>query len=164
MKVPFLFILKNRGTVIPLSFFSLCIVVLPVFFIFSGPVKSLIRIMYNCVACIIPWIVLLLSQDSWFQPLVFPEWSLMKGRKKKSEITMMFWINISDNLPPIMVCVKCHHAMLKWRMVDSWWRGSLQIVGWQTLRLCFACVISIVSHHLVCFTLMCCTFNSCVTW
>jgi len=66
----------------------------------------------------------------------------------------MFWINISDNLPPIMVCMKCHHALVKWRMGDGWWRERLTVVGWQTLQLCSACVISIVSHHHVCFTLM----------
>lgn len=163
MKIPVLFIWRIGIQWYLYQFFSLCVVVLPVLFIFSGPVKSPIHMMCNCVACIIPWrIILLLSQDSWFQPLVFPEWSLV--REKNNESNMMFWICISDNLPSVMVRMKCHHALVRWRMGDGWWSGRLQVVGWWTLQLCSTHVSSIVSHHLVCLTLLSCTFGSCVIW
>ena len=103
--------MKKRDTVKLLLVFSLCIVVLPVLYIFYGPVKLPICIMYNCIGYIIPWrTVLLLGHDSWFLPLVFPEWSLVK-KKNNSGSNMMFWINISNNFFPVMLRMKCHHAL-----------------------------------------------------
>lgn len=73
------------------------------------------------------------------------------GKKKNSDGNVMFWTNISDNLPPIMVCMKCHHALVKWRMRAVGEGGDCK---WQGGKHCnYVLHVLLVLFHIILFVL-----------